>query len=386
MKTLFLKINAVFISALLLLGHPVFAAAPDEIASYETIASQLVVGDNAVAPYFITGENIVGMLQGLVGFETPGSSIVFNRKTGQLFVRNTPTNQLVIENVLDSLRESVKRQVHIEARIIKVTSDDFKGVGINTGTYNIGNDADSTTGSAPAIGSGTVDGVAFSSEATQTLFRDINTILTSSQLGGAFQVGLAKPGRFDFDVVIDALSRVAEVNTLANPNLSTFNNQRANISIATHEFYIREIDSSFTTGTASTSQLTVAKDPTVDIARSGTVLDVTPTINANGSITLELRPQFVTVDLTNTQAISVGSGVNDSVTLPAYSSQEINTTVTIENGGVVVLGGLIHEEETRQADKVPVLGSIPLAGKLFQSKTKRNQKTHLLIFVKARVK
>jgi general secretion pathway protein D len=169
---------------------------------------------------------------------------------------------------------------------------------------------------------------------------------------------------------------------LAAPSITVFNNQRANITIEKNQFYISRIDSSFSN--EGSDDLIVAQDPDVDIARSGTILDVTPTIHDDGTITLELHPHYVRVDLSNTQDIENASGItSNSVTLPVYVSQEINTTVTIDNGGVIVLGGLIAEKENNLYDKVPILGDIPLIGKaLFQNNQAKNVKTHLLMFVK----
>lgn len=360
------------------------AFAPKEIVTSDIISAQSVTGEEASAPYNVTGESLVAMIQSVVGFDTPGSSIVFNRRTGQVFVRNTPLNHEVITRILDTIRQAVKRQVSIEARIITVSDTDFEGLGIDSGSWNFG--TTSPTEKYFSAGSGTVNGHAYTTNATTSNFPDLNTVLTSTATGAAFPLQFTRPKSFDLNATIDALARVSSLNTLAAPHITVFNTQRANISIEKHEYYVAKLDSTFE---GSGADRTVAQDPDVGVARSGTILDVTPTINANDTITLELHPHYVRVDLTNTQEIQNGSGADtpNQVTLPTYNSQEINTTVTVENGGVVILGGLISEEEISQHDKVPGLGNIPLIGKLFfQSNQDKNVKTHLLIFVKATIK
>jgi len=358
-----------------------FAYAPEDVATKEIQTTQSINGEEAAAPYAITGEAIVAMLQSTVGFDVPGSSIVFHRRTGQIFVRNTPKNHEIIAGILDDLRTSHRRQVHIEARIITVSGTDFEGVGVDSSNWQFISSPEKNF----VVGSGTVNDRTITTTPTRSNFSDLNTIFDTNGIGDDIQVGIQREDVGDIDLLIDALGRKVDINTLSAPSITVFNNQRANISIAKDQFYIARIDSSFSS--QGSDDLIVAQDPDVDIARSGTILDVTPTIHDDGTLTLELHPHYVRVDLTNTQAIENASGVtSNSVTLPIYTSQEINTTVTIKNGGVVVLGGLISEKENNLYDKVPFLGDIPLIGKaFFQNNQVKNVKTHLLMFVKSTI-
>ncbi|MBN1492939.1 MAG: hypothetical protein JW938_02190 [Candidatus Omnitrophica bacterium] len=371
----------IFILFLFFMHSMCFGYAPDEVATPEIRTSQSIKGEEAAAPYAITGEAIVAMLQSTVGFEVPGSAIVFHRRTGQIFVRNTPKNHEIIANILSNLRQSHRRQVQIEARIITVSGTDFEGVGVDSSSWQFITNPDKNF----VGGSGTIGDTTVTTAPTRSNFEDLNTIFDTTGIGDAIMIGVQREGLLDIDLAIDALGRDVKVNTLAAPRLTVFNNQRANITIEKNQFYIARIDSSFSS--AGSDDLIVAQDPDVDIARSGTILDVTPTIHDDGTITLELHPHYVRVDLTDTQDIENASGVtSNSVTLPIFTSQEINTTVTIDDGGVVILGGLISETEDNLHDKVPLLGDIPLIGKaLFQNNQVRNVKTHLLMFVKATV-
>ena len=375
-------ISLLLVLFLTLMPYSASAFAPEEIRSPETMTQQTVTGEEAATPHYVTGESLVAMLQNVVGFDIPGSSIVYNRRTGQIFVRNTPANQEAIISILEDLRQAMKRQVEIEARIISVSGVNFDGLGINTSSWKF---ASSDTGDF-AVVSGDISSVHSTNPETRSSFPDLTRIFsTTEDTGAKFPIRVQKAGMLDLNATIDALGRKTRLNTLAAPRITVFNNQRANISIEKQQYYISRIESSFT---GSAGSYTVAQNPDVAIARSGTILDVTPSINSNGTITLELHPNYVRVDLTNTQQIQKVAGVTpSSVTLPKYTSQEINTTVTIQNGGVVVLGGLISEEDINEHDKVPVLGSIPILGKLFfQSNQVRKEKTHLLMFVKATVK
>ena len=125
----------------------------------------------------------------------------------------------------------------------------------------------------------------------------------------------------------------------------------------------------------------------VEQARSGTILDVTPTVNQDGTITLELHPQYVSVDLSNAQAVTNRNGstsFTNSVTLPVYKSQEINSTVTIPDGGVAVMGGLVQDTEDNEINRTPHFGKVPVVGNLFKNEQLKRTKSYLLIFVQAR--
>ena len=122
---------------LFLSGVPSYAVPPEEIATPESVRAQSVVGSESTLPYMVTGDSLVGMLQDIVALDDPGASIVFNRRTAQLFVKTTPTNHSTIETILNELRNVNKRQVEIEARIITVSHTDFEGLGVDLANFNV---------------------------------------------------------------------------------------------------------------------------------------------------------------------------------------------------------------------------------------------------------
>jgi general secretion pathway protein D len=130
----------------------------------------------------------------------------------------------------------------------------------------------------------------------------------------------------------------------------------------------------------------------------GVVLDVTPRIEKYNSIALELNPKVTEFDgfiEYGGQSAMIGSpGVAGSppvliqpsgILMPIFSVRKVNTTVTIFDGATVIIGGLTREEVKTVNDKIPVLGNLPLIGKLFQSKAESYQKRNLLIFVSASI-
>ncbi|MBU1863512.1 MAG: hypothetical protein KKH94_07625 [Candidatus Omnitrophica bacterium] len=350
----------------------------ESLTSVETISAQSVRGDDVISPYHVTGESLVRLIQKMGDFDIAGSNVIFNRRTAQLFIRTTPSNHDVIEKVLTDLRKANYLQVELEARMITVSSTDIDDIGLDF----IGIDQKSGNdtrfyGTDRSFNDGTYT--------TNVDFPNVTTA-GGADLGG--QLAFATlASEFDLQGAIDALRSRAEVNTLSAPRLIVANNQRANIRVEKAEYYIQSVETDSETGSANS----LAVDPQVGIAQSGTILDVTPTINADGTITLELHPVYVTADLTNTQTIDTRDGLTTAqkpeITLPVFTIQTADTTVTVENGGVAMIGGLIEEKETKGDYKIPLLGDIPFIGKLlFQSSQVQEVKTHLVIFVKAKIK
>ena len=122
----------------------------------------------------------------------------------------------------------------------------------------------------------------------------------------------------------------------------------------------------------------------------GVVMEVTPNVEEDGSINLTMNPKVtefegfmeyggVAVALSAGTIVTVPSGFIQ----PVFSVREVNTTVTVFDGATVVMGGLVREEVRSVNDQVPILGDIPLIGRLFKSKGESRQKRNLLIFVTA---
>jgi type II secretory pathway component GspD/PulD (secretin) len=369
-----------FLAAVLLSGAvAVYAVDVEEIPTAESISAQSVRGDEIISPYHVTGESLVHLVKNMVDFEKPGTSIVYNRRTAQLFVRNTPSNHELIKEILADLRSSHSYQVKIEARIITVQATDDDELGLDfLGIDAKGKYKTTQLGTDKNFNDGTYN--------TNVDFPNTKTT-GGDNLGGQLSFAALTP-EFDISAFIDSLRSRFEVNTVSAPNVIVANNQRAHIKIEKAQYYIQSLKVDSQDNASS-----VALDPTIGVAQSGTLLDVTPSINSNGSIALEMHPQFVSVDMGNSQKINIVNStiVDDSlqpeVTLPVFTVQSADTTITVKNGGVAVLGGLIEESENKQHQKVPVLGDIPFVGKLlFQKNTNQEVKTHLLIFVKATIK
>jgi general secretion pathway protein D len=177
--------------------------------------------------------------------------------------------------------------------------------------------------------------------------------------GGAFNLGKDAI----FGAIINAVKSDTTSNLLQSPHLTTLDNQPARILVG------QEIP--ITTGQALSTNFNNAFR-TVQRENVGIELEVRPQINSSGSIKLFLHQQVSSI------AGPVSSDNSDLI----LNKREVETTLTVDDGQIAVIGGLLDDNERRTIEKIPLLGDIPGIGALFRSKAKTRTKTNLMIFIR----
>jgi general secretion pathway protein D len=244
----------------------------------------------------------------------------------------------------------------------------------------------------------------------------VDGLLFGSPLGPAPAV-LSVAGVFtnpQFQVVVRALNQQKGIDLVSAPKVTTKSGERALIQIVREFRYPTEFDLPQVTATAG--QIYTPATPTTPTAFEtkpvGITLEVEPTVGPDGyTIELNLSPRVVEFDgfinygsPINTVATTVPGGLVDAngnilqfipsisrtitmtenvINQPVFSTREVTTEVFIYDGQTVVLGGLMREDVQKVEDKVPILGDIPLAGRLFRSSADQHIKRNLIIFVTA---
>ena len=166
----------------------------------------------------------------------------------------------------------------------------------------------------------------------------------------------------DFGLIIKALEAQNRVHVLSNPSVMAANNVPAIIDVG-EEIYIPD----------ATQISEFASITSVIPKRTGVILNVTPSINPDGYVRMEVEPRFIQETEQSTTPLP-GAGP-----IPIFRERTAGTTVTVRDGETIILGGLIQEGYQFIEDQVPILGSIPILGALFRSETKRLDRTELLI-------
>ena len=217
-----------------------------------------------------------------------------------------------------------------------------------------------------------------------------------------------------FQVVVRALNQQKGVDLLSAPRVTTKSGQKATIEIIREFIYPTQFQPpqipqnfgstggvSLTGGTTGSSSGTFPVTPTTptnfEKRNTGVTLEVEPVIGPdNYTIDLNLQPQVVDFD----GFINYGSPIQTTTTdllgishtnvitpnvinQPVFDTRKVSTSVSVFDGATVVLGGLVREDVQKVNDKVPILGDVPLVGRLFRSKIDQNIKRNLIIFVTA---
>jgi len=189
----------------------------------------------------------------------------------------------------------------------------------------------------------------------------VNSILAAGGGFGGYATRIGNDGVFG--AIINAVQSDNKSNILSTPSITTLDNQEASILVG------QEIP--ITTGQALSGNFDNAFR-TVQRQNVGITLEVKPQINAGGSVKLFLRQEVSSI---------AGPVSNDNSEL-ILNKREIETTVTVDNGEIIALGGLLDDNERRTIEKVPLLGDIPAIGQLFRSRSRSRSKTNLMVFIR----
>ncbi|MEO1023309.1 MAG: hypothetical protein AAFW89_12270 [Bacteroidota bacterium] len=193
---------------------------------------------------------------------------------------------------------------------------------------------------------------------------DVNNAFLSR--GNLF--GIRNLGRLprDFFFRIQALDQEGLVTIQSKPQISTLNGYTASIEVGTEQYFLLET----VTPLQSPNQIITQQAQQFESIEAVVKLEITPWVSASGEVTVEIVPEFST---------PVGS--LDPDVPPTINKRILNSTVRLQDGETIILGGLIEESETEVVTRVPVLGRIPLLGRLFRNRFTDTEKSELVIFV-----
>ena len=183
-------------------------------------------------------------------------------------------------------------------------------------------------------------------------------------LSGISQGGAVTLNEGELSMVLKALSTKTKTEVLSRPSIMARNNEESTITIGSEVPFIKN------------SQVTDAGGVlnTVEYEDIGIILVVTPHINADGVVEMDVAPEISALAAESVQ-------ISESVSAPTFAKRSAQTLVVVPNGMTVVIGGLMEDQETEEVRKVPLLGDIPLVGQLFRRTIKTKSKTELLIFL-----
>jgi len=202
--------------------------------------------------------------------------------------------------------------------------------------------------------------------------------------------------------LIEATQAHEMTRTLTAPRITLFNGQRAYIALSTEETYVSGTESQVSGGSGTGGYGASAQDVETDTVTSGTVLDVEATVSADRRyVTMTIRPQVTTTDLTNEVNVNPMAGTNYwlwwdpipgedppagqqpiYITLPSITTQDLQTTVSVPDGGTLLLGGQKTSTTVERELGVPILSKVPFLKRLFTNTGETRDESTLMIMVR----
>lgn len=321
-------------------GGDVFGAGETETAT-GLAGNFKISGEGAKRgnPYDVVEDMIKGVL-------SKGGKYSLNRLSGSLYVKDTPAVICSVSRLINHLRDMLARQILIEARIVEVSLSDSYSYGIDWSMLR-----DQTT-------------------------RETEVNSASWSLGS----GLILSGvhnEFSIDVTLDALRAFGDTKIVSNPSIRSKHGRPAIISVGTSYTYKKSVTTMYQAYDYDAGRETTEVE--VSTVFDGLIVGVVPFIQEDGKITLLINPIKSDVDPDSIEPEAVTATGVESISLPRVGIKEISTTITVNSGDVVILGGLIDKRRQTVKKGVPFLSAIPLLGYLFKSDSLKDETRELVI-------
>ncbi len=293
-------------------------------------------------------------------------SIWAEPQTNALIVTAPPKVMRSVMAIVDRL-DIRRAQVLVEAIIVEMSADKAMDLGVN---WLIA-ETDSNGNSLPAGGFvQPVDGTGIG--------QIIQGVLDPESIAGlpsGLTMGLGQivQGGTSWAALIRAIGGVGNTNIIATPSIVTLDNEEAEIKIAQE---VPFITGSYTSQGVTTPGGNVNPFTTVQREEVGNILKITPQINEGSAVLLKISQEASSIAASSQQVSST-----DLIT----NKRTITTNVMVEDGGIIVLGGLISDEVRESNSQVPFLGAIPILGELFKTRSVDKVKTNLMVFIRPRI-
>lgn len=348
------------------------AKAPGETNVFVTSGNGKMLYANAVR----VGNNLTSIDQ-MLHLAMPDADVQVSTMNGMVLLTGTvaaPEDAAEVErlvtafagkdtNVVSRLKTATPLQVNLQVRIAEVNKNFSKNIGFNlmtsdfTGGFKFGIGQGRSMTSKWVIGGGLNVGNGASNVVDLT-GAAVGTGL-SSQTSGATLGGQGRLFGLDILGALDLAEAQGFAATLANPNLTALSGETASFLAG------GEIPIPLSTSLGQVS---------VDYKQYGVSLAFTPTVLADGRISMRVRPEVSQLD--NSSAVRL-----NNFSIPGISTRRAETTVELGSGQSFVIGGLLSTSSGNTIDKTPFLGDLPILGNLFKSQGFRRQETELVIIV-----
>jgi len=307
--------------------------------------------------YRITYADVTEVEKSLKNFMSPRGSVSANPGTSNIIVTDSESKIKAIDTFIQEV-DRITPQILVEARIYDITSTDRFDLGIE---WDVGRattfDADThepTAGAMDPFIKGGFNG----------------TVQKTNNTTGALRFGFLNSS-LDIDAILRAQQEKINAKLLANPRVMVLDNQKAEFKI------VRQIPYQQLNQGGGTS----VAFGTTEFKEVGVTLEVVPHLTRDGMIRLKLKPKFSVQN----GSVNVGDASGAKYPQPVIDERNADTVLLVQDGRTVVLGGLRKKEVSKQNNKIPLLGDLPLAGALFRFEGEETINSELVVFVTPRI-
>ena len=307
-----------------------------------------------------------------------GPRYVLNKTTGSLYVKGRPSQVATITRLINDYKSIMGRQVLIEAQILDVElNDEFQyGVDWNLLRGRLGGSFGSNPMNINAITGSLPNG----SNPGQSITIPAKVLGTL----GVPSLGLSYAGK-NSNFALDMMQMFGTVHVISNPSLRVKNTQPAVVSVGTNERYISQSSASTQNG-ATSGLLSTTSSVITDNVFDGVMLGVIPFIAADGSISLLINPMQTKVQPGSMKLVDVGSTQNPmKISLPKVDFKGLTTSLSLQDGDVVILGGLISDEGSRAKQGLPGWSDVPVLGEMFSSQGRTTNVRELILILRVQI-
>jgi type IV pilus assembly protein PilQ len=311
-----------------------------KVVSQDSLALEPVVTEVFIINYAKASEiqtSIVPLIDA-----TAGGKLVIDSRSNALIISERPSRMNRIRPIIEKLDKATE-QVKIESKFVELNSSDSKTIGLD---WKV---------------TGGVDGKGMATAGLDASKVNVNHVVPS------WNYATSVLSNLELKSTLDWIQNNGNGKLVNNPTIVTLNNTEAFINVG-QEYPIPSYTYNSQTGSFAISGF--------EYKPIGTILKVTPQINSQGFIKLTLEPEIS----------STTSNVSfDSASIPIIDTRKTKSQVSLKDGNTLAIGGLINETATKSKNSLPVLGSIPFLGKIFQHDDTLRKRTNLLIFITAKI-
>ena len=332
-----------------------------------------------------------------------GATIAYSRRSGKLVVRNTLINLRRLEDLLRQYELINTPLVLIEAKVVEISVTDTEQLGFRwdfgftKGTAGESGYWSVTEPSHPLryFNSGQDTSQSYTSTASIP-FKVLNQLKILPNFGqGIFPDDVSA----NISLSIQAVAKNSRTETLSAPKIITTSGHEATIRMVEERYFPSSWENPEITVNNNTVQLQAPIPEFDDSTDIGIRMTVTPIVNPdNYTITLHVQPEVVSFIKFSQYSVSVEQGqiatdgttipsiqTNYTIVMPEIGRRNIDTHIKVYDGETIVLGGMVSNRNIYRDDKWPIIGEIPLVGRLFSSQLAYTEQTNLLIFLTARL-